>query len=218
MSVQKYDAVIVLGGGIDIRGALPEMVKLRVRKAVDISRNKIPIIFTGRWSLLLPYAPPITEAAAMASLAREYDANMKPELLLTEERAMDTIGNAYFTKTSFLAPRQWKRLLIITSEYHVQRSEYIFRKVLGAGYEVAWLATPSGLTAQELEAKQQSENRLLRFTQEFLEPTADGNDTAIWKVLQQFPGYSTHPKYNRQELLQLIDVTQTVDTYGLSEK
>eukprot|EP00455_Lapot_gusevi_P017717 TRINITY_DN19544_c0_g1_i2.p1 TRINITY_DN19544_c0_g1~~TRINITY_DN19544_c0_g1_i2.p1 ORF type:complete len:146 (+),score=29.45 TRINITY_DN19544_c0_g1_i2:176-613(+) len=43
-----------------------------------------------------------------------------------ETTSYDTIGNAYFARVSHTDIRQWNRLLIVTSEYHMPRTQAIF--------------------------------------------------------------------------------------------
>ena len=40
--------------------------------------------------------------------------------------SLDTIGNAYFLRTIHTDPVRWRRLLIITSEFHMNRTRAIF--------------------------------------------------------------------------------------------
>ena len=50
----KYDAIIVLGGGINDDGSIPEIPSLRLKKGIklfqkDLSRK---IILSGKWGFL----------------------------------------------------------------------------------------------------------------------------------------------------------------------
>ena len=43
-----------------------------------------------------------------------------------ESVSLDTIGNAYFLRTIHTDPVRWRRLLVITSEFHMNRTRAIF--------------------------------------------------------------------------------------------
>jgi hypothetical protein len=49
--------------------------------------------------------------------------------LFMESASFDTIGNAFFARTMHTDVRGWRNLLVITSEFHMPRTEAIFRTV-----------------------------------------------------------------------------------------
>ena len=51
--------------------------------------------------------------------------------ILTERWSHDTIGNAYFTRIIHTNQLNLKKILIITSEFHMPRSKAIFKWVFG---------------------------------------------------------------------------------------
>ena len=219
MGIIAFDVVVVLGAGINPKGEISTLAKERIDKAVAIARDDVPIVMTGRWSFLIGYTPPSTEAATMKSYAiAHYPTLRSGQDILVEDESMDTIGNAYFTKTQILLPRKWHRIAIIVSDFNVERSTYIFSKVLGEGYDITIIATPSGLSSEELDMKATVEDTLLVFTKKLLDPIEDGDHEAVEKVLRLFPGYSSRPTYTRSALLRLLTSgTSSVDTYGINE-
>lgn len=44
-----------------------------------------------------------------------------PRHLLREVSSYDTIGNAYFALTIHALPRKWRRLCVVTSDFHMPR-------------------------------------------------------------------------------------------------
>ena len=48
--------------------------------------------------------------------------SVAPADILEENLALDTIGNAFFARTDHCSLAGWKRLLIITSEFHMDRT------------------------------------------------------------------------------------------------
>jgi len=59
------------------------------------------------------------------------DAGIPPEQILTETHSYDTIGNAFFSRVLHVDPLGLRRLLIITSDFHLPRTEAAFRWVYG---------------------------------------------------------------------------------------
>ncbi len=211
-----FDALVVLGGGINPAGEIPDFVKTRIDLAITISANKIPIIMTGRWSFLIPYIPPRTEASAMKEYALRHDPAFDAEKILLEQESLDTIGNAYYTAGRYLAPQGWRHILIITSDFHIDRATYIFQKVLGKDYIIEGKATPGNLMPDDLKAKAAVEAQVLAFIKQHLDPIRDGDLEAIRRVITLFPGYSPEPQYTRAELLKIVDTTElSADTYGI---
>ncbi|VEU43312.1 unnamed protein product [Pseudo-nitzschia multistriata] len=49
-----------------------------------------------------------------------------PESIFVETSSYDTIGNAYFARTSHTDQNGWRKLLVITNEFHMARTRAIF--------------------------------------------------------------------------------------------
>lgn len=138
----KFDVIVVLAGGITEQGELPQSVRQRVRTAQKMYRHKIAplIIMSGRWSANWDLLSPLqTEAALMVEQARRLGIPAKD--LLVEEHSQNTQENAFYTFKLFLQPRQWKRIVVITSDFHVRRTQQIFRHLLGPQYQVQVIGT-----------------------------------------------------------------------------
>ncbi len=169
----KPDVIIVLGEWVNSDGSLSTNDKLRVSEAVKLYKNKISknLVFTGRWDLFIPYKPIRTEAEAMKDYAVKL--GVTRENILIETYALDTIGNAYFTKHKFLDKNNWKNLFIITSDYHAQRAEYIFKSVLDKNYKMKFIKAKSNYSNQEFKKIMNKEavsfkiNRFLIFLSRF---------------------------------------------------
>ena len=73
------------------------------------------------------------------------------ENILLEERSKDVLGNAYFSRISYLEPSRWKNVIVITSGYHVPRAEYVFKKILGQDYVMDFLQADNTLLPKEIE-------------------------------------------------------------------
>jgi uncharacterized SAM-binding protein YcdF (DUF218 family) len=126
----------------------------------------------GAWILALsagtPHAAPRgvyeSVAAARYLIGRGYD----PRRVLVEWSSYDTIGNAYFARMNHTEPAGLARLLVVTSEFHLPRTEAIFRWVFGltprpVDYSLAFASSPNrGLDADTLAARTAREQESLR--------------------------------------------------------
>lgn len=78
-------------------------------------------------------------AVAEAEAMREYavERGVDPDRILVEDRAWNTIGNAYFTRR-LLEDRgiDAETIRVVTSCYHADRAAYLFRQCFGAESDV----------------------------------------------------------------------------------
>ena len=205
----QYDAIIVLGGGINEKGAIPPNVVLRVKESVQLLKENIAprIIMSGRWGYNTKFTPPKTEATAMKWIAVAL--GVDPNAILTEESSADTLGNAYFCKKLFLEPNGWHNIMVLMADHHTGRSEYLFRKVLGPTYKITIHPVAVLLSNEERTAKAERHKRSLAIAHQWLDPIADGDDTTIWKLIStKHPGYTKNPEITKEELAKIFTSLQ----------
>lgn len=128
-----FDAIVIPGGGVRAGGELPPWVTPRLDRALAVVGSAYFMPLSAgtphRAPPLDEFGFPWTEARAGASYLVERGAD--PGRILMEESSYDTIGNAYFSRMIHAAPRGLQRLLVITSAFHMPRTEAIFRWVYG---------------------------------------------------------------------------------------
>lgn len=200
------DAIVVLGGGVNPDGTLSPMVQARVSRAVELYRRRIAprIILSGRCGLTDPDPPPVTEAAAMADLAHQQ--GVPRAKLLLEEQSKDTVGNAYFTRIDYLEPNQWTSIRVVTSDFHLSRAAWVFRKIMGASFDFSFVSSFSGLSPGELIHRALEECKLLIFLNEWLERIEEGDEHAIDHLMEHVhPGYADAPHLSSEELNRRLD-------------
>lgn len=128
--VFSYDVVIVLGhlpvnNFTDISG---EWVG-RINHGLKFAYNSTPLILSGEYS--------------------ELAVNYVGFPVIVENESLDTVGNAVFTKRIILE-NNWTDLLVVTSNYHVQRAYKDFRNVYGDNFEISFSGIDAGLSELEL--------------------------------------------------------------------
>jgi hypothetical protein len=157
MAPRHIDAVLIPGGGLTDSCELPPYVIARLDRALAH-----PAAYFIPLSAGTPHRPPPLDARGYPIFeafpaARYLRAHGVPERrILAETFSYDTIGNAFFTRLIHTEPRGLRRLHVVTSGFHMARTEAIFRWVFGAGpsggYELSFEASEnSGISDEALE-------------------------------------------------------------------
>lgn len=179
-----YDAIIVLAHHLDGDGQLNAQSRARIEAAVAAYQSKqAPIIVTTGWDLHGVFNRPIADAMREFAIAKD----IPPEAIHCDIHSRDTVGDAVFTKHNIVQPMGATRLLVITSDYHVARTEAIFAFVYGVDYQITVQGVASTTAAESVEKERQS---FAAFAATFSGITA-GDDVAIWQRLR-----ARHPFYN----------------------
>ena len=126
-----YDAMLIPGGGVKDTGEIPPWVKARLDRALEISDAEYIITLSAgtvhRPPPLDQNGFPIFESIAGGRYLINHGIN--PKTVLAETCSYDTVGNAYFSRVIHVEPRELRKLLIITSEFHMSRTKAIFQKM-----------------------------------------------------------------------------------------
>lgn len=132
---KSYDAILIPGGGLTSEGKLPEWTKRRLDKALEIYNGEHIIVLSAgtvhKQPILDDEGFPLFESSVAASYLVKK--GVDPKRILREWASYDTIGNAYFARVIHTEPRRWRRLAVITSEFHMTRTQQIFRWVFSLG-------------------------------------------------------------------------------------
>lgn len=159
--MKTYDAVVVLGGGVRQEGNLPPWVEARFELAMGLSSAYWMCLSAGtahRPNPLGADGRPILESAAGAAYLIR--GGVDPASILVETASYDTIGNAYFSRVIHAEPARLLRLAIVTSEFHMPRTEKIFRWVYGLDrdepFALTFLASPNTGMPEQVERERSS--------------------------------------------------------------
>ena len=151
--------IVVLGGGIDEDGNIPIWVHSRLDKAIQLYGEKEEsILLSGKGKDGFR----ITEAEAMSHYLIER--NIPKNNILLECLSEDTIQNAYFSRTLHIDPLGIKQFTLVTSTFHMERSQHIFEWVFGSGYEINCIpSSDAEINPSGLEDRIRIEKELLNF-------------------------------------------------------
>jgi len=173
-----YDVIIVPGGGVREGGELPVWVQQRFDHALTLWQGE-PFLCLSAGTVYKPlprdsYGQTLFESVAGARYLQTQ--GVPATRIFTETASYDTIGNAYFARVIHTDPMRWRRLLIVTSGFHMVRTrtifEWIFRlSPLHIEYELAFsLVEDETIEPKLLKARQEKEatglQRLLPLTEQ----------------------------------------------------
>lgn len=122
------DVIVLLCGGagdvpIDVSAAAalyPATMQRTYAVAKLQKKIKLPVIVSGG----APYSDTPESVAAARYLA---ELGVPKDKIITEEASRDTLENAAFT-LKICREKGYKRVVLVTSAYHMPRSVYLFRK------------------------------------------------------------------------------------------
>jgi len=133
------DAIVVLGGGLWASKEIPPWAERRLDGAALLRAAQPPgpsILICGGGS---PHGLPVLdestgqvvhEGTAYAEyLVDRWD--IPASCILKESSSYDTVGNGYFSALIHAVPAGWKRVAVVTSDFHMPRSRAIFEKIYG---------------------------------------------------------------------------------------
>ncbi|MEK9194602.1 MAG: YdcF family protein [Patescibacteria group bacterium] len=192
----EINAVVVLGGGISANGLLSPATLARLDRLLKDRTilQSIPVILSGRWSGFMEVEPNTTEAEEMKKYLVERGVDAQQIILETE--SLDTISNAVFVRMIIERHRDWKKILLITSDWHMKRALWIFQQVLGGNYQVVPLSVISSKVKKG--PRENYEKYLLNVAKKFLKDIR-GNSKELIQLLR-----TEHPFYSKSERAQKL--------------
>jgi uncharacterized SAM-binding protein YcdF (DUF218 family) len=130
----RYDAVICLGGGLDDQGQPHPFVSERIRTASLLSNDTQYFVLSSRGTTHKPPPTdavgfPLDESVVSARSLLELLPDLPKSSVLLDRWSLDTIGNAWFALVNFVEPLEMTHVCVVTSKFHMPRSESIFRHV-----------------------------------------------------------------------------------------
>jgi len=130
LSDYSHDYIMVLAGGLDHHGRNHPWVDDRLEVALELYRlKKRKIIILGGGTY---HKPPHMNREKFviheSTMGAKYliDRGVDKCDLYREWASYDTIANAFYSLLNFVIPLRLKKILVITSDFHMDRSKYIF--------------------------------------------------------------------------------------------
>jgi len=196
LATGPFDAIVILGGGLRDGGLLPPWSIARFERALERQTGTEAFICLSQATVHRPppldgRGFPVTEAAAGARYLIER--GIEPERIRLEALSLETIGNAAFTRLLHTDVAGWRRLLVVTSAFHMPRSRAIFEKVFAlepSDYELEFAAAENrGLTPEAVAARLARELKSLGSWQRNAKQWKTISDFSLW-LWTQHDAYS----------------------------
>ena len=165
---RQYDAVIIPGGGLESSGYPRAWVIARLDAALSLRHNCSYFIVLSRGTTRRPPPTdrtgfPVDECVSSAKYLMTK--GIEPERILQDSWSLDTIGNAYFARNMIAHPLMLKKLCVVTSAFHMNRTRAIFNWVFtlerGEFTLDYCVSSNEGLSNDELEARCSKEDASL---------------------------------------------------------
>lgn len=206
-NLQKADAIIVLGR-VDNHGHLTIDAHERIRYAAELFKKGLaPLIITpAKWWYKLTYTPSETEAGIIKARLIEHD--VPEEAILCEEQSCDTMGAPYFLKVDFAMPRAWQNIIVVTSEDHARRTEYMFHKVFADSIALQYTWGNRVLTDREYKKSLEREAKSLQLMEStWIGPMAPGDHEYLAREV-----FVQHPGYNPSAIIDASEIERRVQS------
>lgn len=186
----KKKFAVVLGSGLNPDGTATPVTEIRARAAAELARRvKLDELICSGFRAPQDNETEHTEASRMAEIIKAEFAKDAPKdtgtpALRIEDKSMDTIGNAVFTIELFLEKEQPGHLIVVTSPFHMERSIFLFSRLLKAGWTI------EGSPCQEWsgETRQSGAQAAMERAKDFFSDIEQGDlKTARKKLMQRKP-------------------------------
>jgi len=180
----KFDCIIVLANEMDKVGNLNLESVSRIKLACDsYFNNPSTTLITCGWNYRKD------SKLFIGDVMKNYAVKLgvPSEKIITEINSRDTVGDAFFTKLNILKNKEWKNILVTTSDYHVDRTSTIFKFIYGTEYAIKVIGS-SGFDSLE---RQISEKKSLEAFKLTFQNIIEGDEIKIYERLS-----TLHPFYN----------------------
>jgi uncharacterized SAM-binding protein YcdF (DUF218 family) len=142
----NYDAIVVLGGGRAATGELSELSKQRLDGSILLVKSRVAakiITLGGHYSVYSPTA--VYWERTGAELSEEYviSHGIDQKRIIPIKCGRDTISEAFATRQK-AEDLRYDRILLVTSDEHLHRALYIFRRIFSKAVMIKGHGVPSG--------------------------------------------------------------------------
>lgn len=195
---KRYDAIIVLGGGRDNRGNLTPLSIQRLDKGVELyRRGKAEKIFALGDHFSVPNSKAIRFEKSGAQLRGDYliMREVSPGDIIFVHEGRDTIEEAFVSKRK-ARELGLRKILLVTSDKHLGRALWIFRRIFGEGFEIEGRSVPCGDLLNEDEEKERLQ-AIKKFFKKFPQDVPEPDPKTFYNDFKELFGEydEIHKKY-----------------------
>lgn len=169
---------------MDHDGKLGDESKKRANLAIEIFRkHNVELILTIGWAYRDDIDLPVGLSVRKYLLSK----GINDRFIKTDINSRDTVGDAVFSKINFVDIYDIEQLFVVTSDYHVARTQQIFESIMPIDIEVLGCDT-----ARFSQSKTSEVDSLAAFRKTFEHTNFQSNDCLLETLI------NSHPFYNGQ--------------------
>nr|WP_299384180.1 YdcF family protein [Allomuricauda sp.] len=142
----KKEVLVVLGSPNSPEGALSDISKSRLDYCNEVFTEGQGVLLTGGWG---PHFNTSDKPHAFYAKAYLIKKGLSEKDFLAFALSKNTVDDAVKTKSILTTPKNVK-LTVITSDYHKERVELIFKEILNA-YEMSFVGVESNMDKKQLQ-------------------------------------------------------------------
>jgi uncharacterized SAM-binding protein YcdF (DUF218 family) len=125
--------------------------------------------------------------------------------IIIEKKSKDTLGNAYYTKADFLEKNGWRDIVIVTSDFHINRTQFLFDTVLGPEYTIEYVSVPTSMDQEKRVSFESAEKITIDVLKNIIGSIQPGDTKVIKEALfTKHPGYAINPEISFEQLKKLL--------------
>ncbi len=149
------EVYIVLANLMDKKGELNKESKLRIDKLIEVldTKTQAKVFFCG-WAYRKDCS--LTIARAQKKYFQSISSSKHETYLIEDSR--DTVGDAVFSRRFIESHLAIKNVNVFTSDYHVDRTKFIFQFVYGNFYNIKVIGATTDLQKDLCDAEFDSLN------------------------------------------------------------
>lgn len=184
--MEKYDAIIVLGRGIDKEGNISDSAKATVEEAVKFFNDGKAnyVIFSGKLSYRSTESFPLTEAEGMSRYAKSL--GLSEESVLLETESVSTITNICNIKRQILIPHNWHQVVLISVDPVYKRAYFMMHRLLGSNYKCDLFVSSYKFPEDKYQKLKISEEAKMKEAKSHFKGVTEGDDLTMSKKSAEY--------------------------------
>jgi uncharacterized SAM-binding protein YcdF (DUF218 family) len=196
----KYDAAIILGHELENDKSLSEVTKRRTDLGIMFVKEgqaESLIMSGGHEDFGEKYGVSIADAMKQYALRKE----ISEYSIHTEDASSETVGQLVFCKQGVIDPMNFRKLVVLSHDYHLDRMKAIGKVVFDGDYDVDYLGLISTLNTSEMKKRQVESKRT--FLETFGKLTPGDDKRFLETLLNEHEMYKSNPEFFREKLERL---------------
>jgi uncharacterized SAM-binding protein YcdF (DUF218 family) len=198
----KYNAIVVLGHELTKEKKLTETGRERIDLGIDLIKKGFAdklIVSGGHEDFGECYGISVARVLKNYSIKK----GVPEQDIIEEDISWETAGELIFIKQGIIDPRKWKNILIITHDWHMNRTEKESRFIFGEDYNLYFKSVKS--PNPPLRSREQEEKSYQTFLETF-DGIKPGEDKRILeRLVTKHRFYSQRKEYTLTKLKTLIN-------------